>query len=55
MSDRCFPITTEALEMRIFELTRAVVVLAEYIDRLNANSIAPFNEDVEEEIKKILE
>lgn len=43
------------LERKIFNLTDAVVVLAEYIGRLNTNSRVPFNENVEEEIKKILE
>ena len=35
--------------------SQAISKLAEYVDRINANSKAPFSNDVEEEIKKILE
>jgi len=35
--------------------SKSISKLSEYVDRINANSNAPFSEDVEEEIKKILE
>jgi len=54
MSDRCFPITTEELQKRIFSLTEAIILLAEHINQVNANSNAPYSLDLEEKIKKIL-
>ena len=35
--------------------SEAIAKLAEYVDRINANSNSPFSDDVEKEIKKILE
>jgi hypothetical protein len=39
----------------ISKIKKAVILLAEHIDRVNANSNAPYSSDLEEKIKKILE
>jgi predicted CopG family antitoxin len=40
---------------QLFKQREAIAKLSEYVDRINSNSNSPFSDDVEEEIKKILE
>lgn len=39
---------------QLFKQREAIAKLAEYVNRINANSNSPFSDEVEEEIKKIL-
>jgi len=55
MCSNCQEINDVQMRRKIAKQSQAISKLSEYVDRINANSKAPFSEDVEEEIKKILE
>lgn len=55
MCSDCEEIDCKEIKKRIAKQREAIAKLAEYVDRINTNSNSPFSNDVEEEIKKILE
>lgn len=54
----CLEDQEETFNQMIDQLSKqnkAIIKLSQYIDRINVNSNSPFDNDVEEEIFKILE